>query len=97
MFVKATEVFRRIEEPDEVNTLLLFNACAQLRTKEALDLVKDVASKMPSSFHPHSNLITSLCDALIRCGDVEHAENVFRRSNMKDQGLYSVMMKGERS
>ena len=97
MFAKAVEVFRGIKKPDEVNMLLLFNACAQLQTKEALALVKDVVSKMPSSFHVHSNLANSLLDAYLKCGDLEAAEMIFRRSATKEQSMYAAMMKSKPS
>lgn len=94
MFQKVVDIFRRIEEPDEVNTLLLFNACAQLETKEALKLVKEVLSKMPSSYRTHSNLVTSLIDALMKCGDVESAEKIYDQSWTKNPTIYGAMMKG---
>ena len=94
MFAKAVEVFRQIEGPDEVNTLLLFNACAQLQSKEALDLVKKVSATMPSSFHTHSNLANSLLDAYMKCDDIEGAEMIFERITMKSQAVYAAMMKG---
>ena len=97
MFQKVIDMYRRIKEPDEVNTLLMFNACAQLRTKEAVDLVRDVLSKMPPSFHTHTNLVTSLLDALMNCGDVETAEKLFSQSTTRNISSYNVMMKGRMS
>ena len=79
---------------DHIIYILLFNACAQLQTKEALDLVKQVSSDMPQSYQIDSNLITSLVDALSKCGDVEGAEAWFNRTKNKHPSLYGAMMKG---
>ena len=79
---------------DHIIYILLFNACAQLQTKEALDLVKQVSSDMPQSYQIDSKLITSLVDALIKCGDVEGAEAWFNRSKSKPSSLYGAMMNG---
>ncbi|CAF4168540.1 unnamed protein product, partial [Rotaria magnacalcarata] len=37
---KAIALFNEIQNPNDVHMILLFNSCAQLKTKEALDLVK---------------------------------------------------------
>ena len=59
-----------------------------------MDLVRQVSSDMPQSFQVDSYLITSLIDALIKCGDVEGAEAWFNRSKSKHSSLYGAMMKG---
>ena len=94
-FDKAIDLFGEIDEPNEMIVVLLFNACTQLRTKEALDLVKTVAGEMSSSFHANEYVVTSLVDALMKCGDVEGAEKIFSRSTVKNQTLPGAMMKGE--
>ena len=91
---KAVDLFNQIEKPDRVNTLLLFNACAQLGTTEALVLTKEVAKKMPNSFYSNSNLLSSLLDALMKCGDVAHAQSLFDKSTNKVLPMYGAMMKG---
>lgn len=58
---------------------LLFNACAQVQTSEALDLVKRVSSKLSSSLYSNTRLANSLLDALIKCGDCTSAQAVFAR------------------
>ena len=83
-----------MKNPDDVSFILLFNACAQLQTKKALDLVKQVSSDMPNSFHSNPRLVTSFLDALIKCGDVEGAEALFHQTKSKHSSLYGAMMKG---
>ena len=96
MFDKCIDLFRRIKRPDAVIYVLLFNACAQLETKEALDLVKRVSSEMPRAYHSDAYVATSLIDALMKCGDVEGAESWFNQTKVKDLPMYGAMMKGKR-
>ncbi|CAF5177824.1 unnamed protein product, partial [Rotaria magnacalcarata] len=91
---KAIDLFNEIENPDDVNMIILFNACAQLKTKEALDLVKKTSKQIPKSFYSNPHLLTSLLDALMRCGDVAHAESLFYSSKHKVLPMYGAMMKG---
>ncbi|CAM4849170.1 unnamed protein product, partial [Rotaria magnacalcarata] len=91
---KVINLFNEIENPNDVNMILLFNACAQLKTKEALDLVKKTSKEIPKSFYSNPRLLTSLLDALMKCGDVAHAESLFYISKQKVLPMYGAMMKG---
>ncbi|CAM2699210.1 unnamed protein product [Rotaria socialis] len=91
---KAIDLFNEIEYPDDVNRIILFNACAQLKTKEALDLVKKTSKQIPKSFYSNPRLLTSLLDALMKCGDVAHAESLFYSSKQKVLPMYGAIMKG---
>ena len=91
---KAIDLFYQMEKHNHIIYILLFNACAQLQTKKALDLVKQLLSDMPKSYQFDPNLITSLVDALIKCGDVEGAEAWFHQTKSKHSSLYGAMMKG---
>jgi hypothetical protein len=91
---KAIHIFNQIKDPNELIITLLFNACAQIRTKASLDLVKNVLLEIPKSFHSNPRLLTSLLDALMKCGDVQNAESLFIKSTNKDLPMYGAMMKG---
>jgi hypothetical protein len=91
---KALDIFNEIRYPDETIIIVLFNACAQLRTKASLDLVKKVLLEIPKSFHSNPRLLTSLLDALMKCGDVQNAELLFTKSTNKVLPMYGAMMKG---
>ncbi|CAF2096964.1 unnamed protein product, partial [Rotaria magnacalcarata] len=91
---KAIDLFNEIENPNDANVTILFNACAQLKTKEALDLVKKISKQIPKSFYSDPRLLTSLLDALMKCGDVAHAESLFYSSKQKVLPMYGAMMKG---
>jgi pentatricopeptide repeat protein len=91
---KAVDLFNELKNPDEISMNILFNACAQLRTDEALNLAKKVSKEMPKSFHSNPRLVTSLLDAFMKCGDVKHAESLFDTSKEKVLPMYGAMMKG---
>ena len=93
---KAIDVYRKIAAPNDVITILLFNACAQVKTAEACDLVKEVSSIMPKSFKLNHSVICSWVDALMKCGDVESAEHAFTQRKIEQLPTYAAMMKGER-
>lgn len=88
------ELFQRIEKPSEVTLILVFNACAQLQTTEALDLVKKISSNLAKSLGIHPYLTTSMLDALMKCGDVKSAESIFIGLTKKSPEMYGAMMNG---
>jgi pentatricopeptide repeat protein len=91
---KAIDLFNEIKNPNEVIIVLLFNACAQVETQEALNLVKKVSSQIPKSFHSNHFLLTSLIDALMKCGNVNYAQSLFDTPTKKTLEMYGAMMKG---
>ena len=91
---RAVDLFHQIANPDAVILILVLNACAQLQTQEALDLVKNVSSNLSSVHRSHPQLVTSLLDALMKCGDVKSAEFIFDEVNRKTLAMYGAMMKG---
>ena len=92
---KAIAIFKKIDHPDAIITNLLFNACAQLRTAEVLNLTKHVSTMMNKSFLENEFILTSLLDALMKCGDVEHAQLIFGAvQTKKTLPIYGAMMKG---
>ncbi|CAF3783868.1 unnamed protein product [Rotaria sordida] len=91
---KAIDVFNKIKNPDEIIVNLLFNACAQLSTNEALTLVNHVSSQMPKSSYSNTRLLTSLLDVWMKCGDVTNAELLYNKSTKKTLSMYGAMMKG---
>ena len=92
---KAIELFNEIKKPDAVIYILMFQACAQLETHEALDLIPLLRSKIPTSFYSNLPLLTSLIEALMKCEDVRSAEIVFNTVQVKNIPLYGAMIKGE--
>jgi pentatricopeptide repeat protein len=74
---KAIRLFKQIKDPNEVHVILVFNACAQLGTPEALSLVDTVSSSIPKSFSSNPRIKASLLDASIKCKDLVSAEKLF--------------------
>ena len=92
---KAIDLFNEIKNPDEICVTLLFNACAQLGTLEALNLTKQISKNIGKSIHSNVRLLTSLLDALMKCGDVTYAQSLFNTSTEKNIQMYGAMMKGK--
>ncbi len=94
MAQKAIDLFKEIKNPNDVIFLLLFNACAQLGTEEALNLTKNISKNIEKSIYSNVRLLTSLLDALMKCGDVTYAESLFNKSREKATEVCGAMMKG---
>jgi hypothetical protein len=91
---KAIDLYHQIRTPNDIILILFFTACADLRTPEALKSVMTVFSTLPKSSLSNPLLLTSLLDALMKCGDVRSAELFFDRSTRKVLSMYGAMMKG---
>ncbi|CAF4050201.1 unnamed protein product [Rotaria magnacalcarata] len=91
---KAIELFHQIKKPDEIIIIFLFNAGAKLESTEALHLIKETLSQIPKSFFSNVRLVASALDALMKCGDILHAQSLFNKSKNKSLSMYGAMMKG---
>ena len=91
---KAIDLFAEIKEnSDDIIILLVLNACAQMKTKESLNLIKRIFEENSKLFHDNDHLLTSLVDALVKCGDLSGANIIF--SKMKRNVIsYSILMNG---
>ncbi|UJR23991.1 hypothetical protein I4U23_026957 [Adineta vaga] len=89
---KAIELFSKITNPDGILLCLLFNSCAQVQTKQALDFGKKVWSQMSSIYHGNKYILTSAFDMFVKCGDLENAESLFAKKNLTLND-YGQMMK----
>jgi hypothetical protein len=91
---RAIDLYARVESPDDVIIILFLNACAQLGTVQALDLVRKVVSEVPKASSSNAYIVTSLLDALMKCRDMANAQLLFDKSITKTLTMYSAMMKG---
>ncbi|CAM4958738.1 unnamed protein product [Rotaria socialis] len=91
---KAIELFHQIKKPDEIIIIFLCNAGAKLESTEALHLIKEALSQIPKSFFSNVRLVASALDALMKCGDILHAQSLFNKSKNKSLSMYGAMMKG---
>ena len=88
---EAIRVFKEIKVPDEVNLILLLNACAQLGTAKALSVVNAISSNIPKSFFSNPRINASLLDAFIKCGDLVSAEKLFNSIGRSTIGYGNLM------
>ncbi|CAF1398340.1 unnamed protein product [Adineta ricciae] len=91
---KAIEIFKGVDKPDAVLITLLFKACAQVPSEESLNLVKNIWKRYQNTPLLNSYVLTSLIDALMKCGDAKDAEAVFNGQSTKVLPMYGAMMKG---
>ncbi|CAF1495358.1 unnamed protein product, partial [Adineta ricciae] len=91
---KAIEVFKGIDKPDAVLITLLFKACAQVPSEQSLNFVKNIWKQCQNTPLLNPYVLTSLIDALMKCGDVKGAEAVFNGLSTKVLPMYGAMMKG---
>ncbi|CAF5222941.1 unnamed protein product, partial [Rotaria magnacalcarata] len=83
-FEKALDLFEQIDiELDDVTYTIVFNACAKLCNDRALKIGKELLAKMPENYRNHNITSTSAIDMLMKFGDVESAERVFRSIKTK--------------
>ncbi|UJR28525.1 hypothetical protein I4U23_009762 [Adineta vaga] len=91
---KAIELFQQIEKPSESVLTLFFNACAQLKSDETLNLIKKNSKNITKLFSSNFRLLTSLLDALVKCDDINYAQILFDQLPDKTLSMYTVMING---
>src|SRR5207302_10942324 len=91
MFNETINLFFKIQNPDQINFLLFFHACARIGTQETLNLVKRVLSNLPDCYRDNSNILTTAFDAFIKCGDLSSAEEIFPKIK-KNKMSYGNLM-----
>ncbi|CAF2096759.1 unnamed protein product, partial [Rotaria magnacalcarata] len=95
MFEKALDLFEQIDiELDDVTHTIAFNACAKLCNDRAMKIGKELLAKMPENYRNHNITSTSAIDMLMKFGDVESAERIFRSIKAKNIITYGAMVKG---
>ena len=88
---KAIDVFHQVRAPDDVLFILLFNACAKLADDGGLQTIRAHSSSLPSSWTSNVHVTNSLLNALIKCGDCERAEKIFRKTAKSVIGYGNLM------
>ncbi|CAF2125405.1 unnamed protein product, partial [Rotaria magnacalcarata] len=92
---KALDLFDEMKiEPNQFNLSTLFNACAVLNNNRAKKIGKKLLDEMPENYRNHNITSTSAIDMLMKFGDVESAERIFRSIKTKDIITYGAMVKG---
>ncbi|CAF2080131.1 unnamed protein product, partial [Rotaria magnacalcarata] len=95
MFEKALDLFEKVDiELDDVTYTIVFNACAKLCNDRAMKIGKELLAKMPENYRNHNITSTSATDMLMKFGDVESAERIFRSIKAKGATVYGALMNG---
>ncbi|CAF1617004.1 unnamed protein product [Rotaria magnacalcarata] len=95
MFEKALDLFEQIDiELNDVTHTIVFNACAKLGNDRAMKIGKELLAKMPENYRNDSITSTSGIDMLMKFGDVESAERIFRSIKAKGAKIYGALMNG---
>ncbi|CAF1407457.1 unnamed protein product, partial [Rotaria magnacalcarata] len=94
-FEKALDLFEKVDiELDDVTYTLVFNACAKLCNDRAMKIGKKLLAKMPENYRNNNITSTSAIDMLMKFGDVESAERIFRSIKAKGANIYGALMNG---
>jgi pentatricopeptide repeat protein len=79
---------------DQVTLTVLFNGCAHVANDRAKQIGRKLLNEMPVDFRNHNVLITSAIKMLMKFGDVQYAEKLFRMNKKKDIVICGAMMNG---
>ncbi|CAF2140427.1 unnamed protein product, partial [Rotaria magnacalcarata] len=95
MAEKVLDLFDEMKiEPNKFNLSTLFNACAVLNNNRAMKTGKKLLDEMPENYRNNNITLTSAIDMLMKFGDVETAQRIFRSIKVKDIITYNAMIKG---
>jgi predicted Zn-dependent protease len=95
---KVLEMFDTMSvQPDEVIAIILFNACAKVADPRAVKLGKMMLTQPLATFFDNSILMNSATDMLMKFGEVEEAEKIFKKIKRKNSIVYGAMMQGHRN
>jgi hypothetical protein len=84
-------------KPDEVITIILFNACAKVADPRAVKLGKMMLTQPPAVFFENHILMNSATDMLMKFGEVNEAEQLFKKIKRKNSIVYGAMMQGHKN
>ncbi|CAF5227960.1 unnamed protein product, partial [Rotaria magnacalcarata] len=81
-------------EPNQFTLSTLFNACAALNNNRAVKTGKKLLDEMPENYRNDNITSTSAIDMLMKFGDVESAERIFKSMKTKNIITYNATIKG---
>ncbi|CAF1687928.1 unnamed protein product [Adineta ricciae] len=94
----AGKVFALLDEmkikPDSFTLAILFKACAELATDRAIKIGRKLLDEMPENYRNNVVVLNSAMHMLMKFGDVESAERVFRSIKAKGAKIYGALMNG---
>ena len=93
---QVIDLFLKLDDPiDEINLVVFFNACAELRNEKGLKLGKEIYSKFLSEQIKgkefNEKILYAVLNMFIKCSDIDNAEKFFKQLN-KNAISYGCMM-----
>ncbi|CAF5135599.1 unnamed protein product, partial [Rotaria magnacalcarata] len=91
---KVLDLFDEMKiKPNQFTLGTLFNACAVLNNNRAMKTGKKLLDEMPENYRNNNITSTSAIDMLMKFGDVESAERIFRSMKTKNIITYNATIK----
>ncbi|CAF5215490.1 unnamed protein product, partial [Rotaria magnacalcarata] len=95
MAEKAFDLLDEMEiKPDSFTLAILFKACAELANDRALKIGRKLLDEMPENYRNDNITSTSAINMLMKFGDIQSAERIFRSNKKKDIITYNAIIKG---
>ncbi|CAF1446562.1 unnamed protein product, partial [Rotaria magnacalcarata] len=95
MFEKALDLFEQIHlNLDNVTYIIVFNACAGLANDRAIKIGRKLLDEMPENYRNDNAVLNSAMHMLMKFGDIQGAERIFRLNKKKDIITYNAIMNG---
>lgn len=92
---KALDLFEQVSfKLTDVVYTIVFNACARLCNDRATKIGRTLLNEMSENQQNNSIILNSAIDMLMKFGDVQTAEQVYKCMKTKDIFTYGAMMKG---
>ncbi|CAF5228086.1 unnamed protein product, partial [Rotaria magnacalcarata] len=81
-------------KPDSFTLAILFKACAELANDRAIKIGRKLLDEMPENYRNNNAVLNSAMHMLMKFGDMQSAERIFRLNKRKDIITYGALMKG---
>ncbi|CAF4300725.1 unnamed protein product, partial [Rotaria magnacalcarata] len=95
MFEKALDIFEQIHlNFDSVTYTVVFNACAGLANDRAIKIGQKLFDEMPENYRNDNVVLSSALHMLMKFGDIQNAERIFRSNKKKDIITYNALING---
>ncbi|CAF1658737.1 unnamed protein product, partial [Rotaria magnacalcarata] len=95
MFERALDLFEQIHlNFDSVTYTVVFNACAELANDRAMKIGRKLLDEMPENYRNDVVVLNSAMHMLMKFGDIQSAERIFRSNKKKDIITYNAIIKG---
>ena len=92
---KALDLLEQIPfDLNDIIYVITFGACAQLSNDRAKQIGRKLLNEMPDRFQNDTVLLTSAITMLMKFGDIQNAENLFRMIKKQSIVTYGAMMTG---